>query len=772
MADKPPTYNANPLPPPSAAVEGMPSTSSAPTQFMIGSKTTHAPLVSIPHIKGHLALLEAFHKLKSDVESQSFASLEEKVPQEKDRKWGWFVALAVERFDMWCRKLVHDVDHLKPWTDVMPPIDVLMVWHSYMLNPRWYGEDVNRGTLRALKQLEKHFDYALKSDISEYLNSPSSPDRVAFWQTKSWTPFDHIIGAEAIIQSSKEIKCPSCLRSFSVEYIDPSGFGQGYLQHQFVARCPELCGIDDITKEKLAARKLTDDIAGSLLSPPTSLAGTTFQPFSPQERLLSNAAQARALATVGFTPSRHQDAADLEVAAGMLLRDAGFTLERLRVSMMSSDGPDRLLSRIMSAYYDDKPYSLDLAGAVLRQGSFIQKMHDLGWTRDKFFDGTSEIVLHRAVARYHGFLDLLSSSPVSFFVPTLDIDLIWHTHQLLPDKYESDTINYVGRYIDHDDKVEGLRLSSAFDITCKAWKARFGISYTHCGCPHLGHDDDDHSVRKQVSRIFDSMKSADMEQLKEDVKDLKLSKGAMFGIGKSSTGMASSHSQESRAHVPRFFGSSKGGEERTVQSLVQNIQGSIPILFGSGSNKEASSSTTSATESSKLLSPPFSAKATSKTKTNPDCAPPEYSSLIPAPNRPDAHEATHPSDHNAVRFSNKSVITPQGRDIGQYRFERMEKRYAEMLKKRRRMAEREKKWAAKKGASQQTRTEPRGHLHPGWELAFLAPIPLIYAGGMLQAASSQFYLCATYNGTYINSPTSGCGNVRRSLLRLFYCDLY
>lgn len=57
-----------------------------------------------------------------------------------------------------------------------------------------------------------------------------------------------------------------------------------------------------------------------------------------------------------------------------------------------------------------------------------------------------------------------------------------------------------------DDKVEGLQLSSAFDITCEAWKVnfrfevfgihkrliqktqqeRFHIPYSHCGCPIPG----------------------------------------------------------------------------------------------------------------------------------------------------------------------------------------------------------------------------------------------------------------------------------------------
>lgn len=57
---------------------------------------------------------------------------------------------------------------------------------------------------------------------------------------------------------------------------------------------------------------------------------------------------------------------------------------------------------------------------VLRQGTFVQKMHDLGWTRPGRFD-EDDVLLQRSVARYHAFLDLIASSAGTFCVPTLDI---------------------------------------------------------------------------------------------------------------------------------------------------------------------------------------------------------------------------------------------------------------------------------------------------------------------------------------------------------------
>ncbi|KAG6805310.1 hypothetical protein H0H92_015894, partial [Tricholoma furcatifolium] len=125
----------------------------------------------------------------------------------------------------------------------------------------------------------------------------------------------------------------------------------------------------------------------------------------------------------------------------------------------------------MSAYQDGYPYSVELVGAVIRQGSFLKKMHDLQWTQPHFFDSKEdEVALQHAIARYHAFLNLMSASPASFFVPTLDIDLAWHTHQLLGNTYHEHCLKFVGRYIDHDDKVEEQTLSTSFDLTCRAWK--------------------------------------------------------------------------------------------------------------------------------------------------------------------------------------------------------------------------------------------------------------------------------------------------------------
>jgi hypothetical protein len=62
----------------------------------------------------------------------------------------------------------------------------------------------------------------------------------------------------------------------------------------------------------------------------------------------------------------------------------------------------------MTAYFNEKVYSIELVGAVLRQESFIRKMYDLGWTRPGYFDAEIDaLALQHALARYHAYVILL-----------------------------------------------------------------------------------------------------------------------------------------------------------------------------------------------------------------------------------------------------------------------------------------------------------------------------------------------------------------------------
>ncbi|KAG8916995.1 hypothetical protein FRC00_014178, partial [Tulasnella sp. 408] len=128
----------------------------------------------------------------------------------------------------------------------------------------------------------------------------------------------------------------------------------------------------------------------------------------------------------------------------------------------------RPLNVILSAYRQPGPFSLDLASAVLRQMNFIEKMVNLGFTEQARWEEDHD-TLTRCVVRYHHFLDLMASTSGNFVVPTL----VGSTRNAAASE---------PGVPDHDDKVGQGALSDAYDKTAEAWRARFGVPYSICGC--------------------------------------------------------------------------------------------------------------------------------------------------------------------------------------------------------------------------------------------------------------------------------------------------
>ncbi|KAH6879916.1 hypothetical protein BKA70DRAFT_196508 [Coprinopsis sp. MPI-PUGE-AT-0042] len=448
---------------------------SFPTSFRVGGKQTEGVFVTLAQIKGHLALLNAFADLKRAV-----AACQDPIPQmpaDVEKRWAWFVNLAAERFDRWVRTLKAEDKEL-PMDTVLPPVDILMVWHAYMLNPRWYAEDATRIPSIAILFDIGNVCMKLMDRFPEILSGPPSSARVNHFAHRMAIPFDGLLSASHL--TKKVVLCPYCCKALSVPYMEEDG--GGYFQANFAAICPaQGCG-KTFNKEQLRARKLAENLASS-----TSLPGT----------VLTNSplADKRAEQTI---KTNFYDRMN-PISSQEILEGSEFSLAQMRAKA----GKSPTLARVMSAHLEPMIYSVELAGAVMRQGSFVDKMHDFGWTRPGFFDSPEdEIALQHALARYHAFLDLMASSPASFFVPTLDIDLVWHTHQLFAAWYRAHCDIYIAKFVDHDDKVDTFQLSNAFDITCRAWKDRFGIDYACCGCPLPGD-----TIGQRLSRFLDKKAS-------------------------------------------------------------------------------------------------------------------------------------------------------------------------------------------------------------------------------------------------------------------------
>ncbi|KDQ53342.1 hypothetical protein JAAARDRAFT_161844 [Jaapia argillacea MUCL 33604] len=484
MTDQPPTYVRAEPPPP---VYTFPQT------FLIGSKATLQPLVQPEQLKFHLRLLQAFWDLRVAVEERQWEVPH--LPAEKELRWAWFVHLAVERFERWIPTLGAPNEPIEIWVEKnMPPLDVFMVWHAYSLNPGWYSEDRDR--FKPLQNLpaSQNTPIELVAFIGNLSLFNPSPTRATSWLEATRTPFDPFESASQLQSPiNRDVNCPECEIAVPVEFLTADG--KGYAQRNFKKHCDRDSCNHDITKDSLAAAKFARDLARDYTDPSSSshgygiyLAGTLYSQANARDAKRAKLAKSHILGTPKLK-SLKLERVTPEDRTSTILKAFQYTTEIARATAARGmkTGGGRLLLRIMSAYTDDRPFSIELTGAVLRQGTFVKKMHDIGWTDPDFFNLAEDMVaLQHSIARYHAFLDLMSASPGSFLVPTLDIDLAWHTHQLYAARYAEDCKSFVGKYVDHDDKVEENRLAMAFDLTCRAWKNRYEVPYTHCGCPLPG----------------------------------------------------------------------------------------------------------------------------------------------------------------------------------------------------------------------------------------------------------------------------------------------
>ncbi|CAN7019371.1 unnamed protein product [Brassica rapa subsp. trilocularis] len=137
---------------------------------------------------------------------------------------------------------------------------------------------------------------------------------------------------------------------------------------------------------------------------------------------------------------------------------------------------DMAISEPISPF--EKCTSYDLVSAAKRQSSFYLEVSRA--------NVDSEIIMEEAVGRYKAFLYLIKQNREKTIklisVPTYDIDLIWHTHQLNPSSYYKDMVKIFGNILQHDDTAdsdtsEGMNLDTVFSGTTAQWEETFGQRY-------------------------------------------------------------------------------------------------------------------------------------------------------------------------------------------------------------------------------------------------------------------------------------------------------
>ncbi|KAI9260671.1 hypothetical protein BDA99DRAFT_88511 [Phascolomyces articulosus] len=118
---------------------------------------------------------------------------------------------------------------------------------------------------------------------------------------------------------------------------------------------------------------------------------------------------------------------------------------------------------IDSAYVGNPTvFSMDLLQAAERLVQFVDQALDIDWDFEK---------LSRGIRRYHDFLQLMHANPKIPLLPTIEIDIAWHTHMLQGPVYADFMRRHLERLLNHsDDQVPAREYLNTLKKTEIAWE--------------------------------------------------------------------------------------------------------------------------------------------------------------------------------------------------------------------------------------------------------------------------------------------------------------
>ncbi|KAI1871455.1 uncharacterized protein JN550_004449 [Neoarthrinium moseri] len=480
----------------------------------------------------HLKLLFTFHNLKEDVGytdglwglwDSSYPATPTNPNKAlaiiREKRWALYVARAVDRYEAWWNTLggqflterdmekdrTRYLNFMANWEpmnwseDAMPPLDVLLVLHAHMLNPRLFLEDCLRYGHRAL------WTTGLPLHILDNMIDPSS-HYVASESCKSnWTQKTGLEWYNTSDPMVKTIRCPACSAVVDIPWTTCSqherpdakfppprpnnlvgkGFGDGDLNHP----CPR-CGIiidhelNRLSKFRNDAKDLVNNdqpLPGTILDSKTGMPTEASRSDSPRlfpNRLLRRGVLAQVVDLLKPGDERRPSMSMVKDIIETAIKDQAL-LKRTNGGRKPNAAARQQIRKMMSRYWDNSsPFALELVGAVLRQGIFTQKMYKIDWLHSP----EASQSMARLLRKYGRFFQIMVQNPDQVVVPTLDVDLAWHTHQLSPRHYYNYARSKTGSFTDHQDKVDEDKLSAAFEWTSSTYMTMYQEVYSECVC--------------------------------------------------------------------------------------------------------------------------------------------------------------------------------------------------------------------------------------------------------------------------------------------------
>ncbi|RUP49677.1 hypothetical protein BC936DRAFT_141841 [Jimgerdemannia flammicorona] len=352
---------------------------------------------------------------------------------------------------------------------IVPPIDVACIWHAHLLSPYRYYEDL----LRLYPTSEHMLDYVFPLEkLHKVIASGYQidlPSEITWLEYTGNEPY--VLALNDITTRLVAFSCPWCSKQSEIQW---ETWARVKTQKGLSFRCQHCTA--KCNADTLSGRRFLDDVALYRRDRTRFLAGgiiTTRKGTYEEDKIMVE----HQMLLLDHEAKWHSQLANGKSWQNCEWKKIVPTLKAVvkELKQERKDTKFRKLTvgRIRGSYMGlITPFSIDLVAAVVRQRDFSSKI--IGVNID------SQEGLAASVRRYFMFLMLMKKYWYSneSFIPTLDIDLAWHTHMLFAPRYRAYTTAALSRVTNHDDTIKKGKLDGSLVKTSLKWYQLYKEPYT------------------------------------------------------------------------------------------------------------------------------------------------------------------------------------------------------------------------------------------------------------------------------------------------------
>lgn len=463
----------------------------------------------------HLKLMRLFYNLRMEIEDTdglfdlcdgetelSVAGRSEKDGRPKmtvrEKRWEAYVYAAVDRFEEWWKKAVvrgarrvgvssindemkYSLEPSNGFLSLtyLPPLDVLMVWHAFMMNPRMYAEECFK--THATNIWNEDFPWRMVDMVidSGFNYNATNMDKRRFTEITglSWDLLDGT--------KFKAVECFHCSKRVNVPlvFVDRDGVyrpEKSFISPEYHGVCGSCGGfIDHDGMRVLKVRKEYEQ---------------NFESFCAFPGLVLHPLNGKLDKFRPFETSIHRTFSSYETVQGILpflypgennpspsMEDIKWAFRNRAILPKNSDPHIeelRLEQFLASCLRSSSSFSISLEEAIFRQDLFVDRICQLDWIHSPSLQSSAE----RMVARYQNFLHILKkTSQSTTLLPAIDINLVMATHQLFPLKYYNTITSAADCFLDYN-CIEDVSDVPLFASTSQIYESIFAQPYLECMC--------------------------------------------------------------------------------------------------------------------------------------------------------------------------------------------------------------------------------------------------------------------------------------------------